>query len=94
MYVIINKKNSKYKPNKPYKQHKNVITPKLDDNYNYIDITYPKEIADIFRREYEYMLEEIDNKLLECEVGELVELRRREKQIQKELKVFNYWNRE
>lgn len=58
-----------------------------------IEVTYPSEIARIFRQEYENMIEKIEEDLIyTSEKTEIVELNKRLEQLQKELVCFNLYN--
>lgn len=66
------------------------LLPKED--YFFIEITYPKEEAVIFRQIYEEKIQENENKLLSDDSEDLVSLMKENNQLKMELEVFNKWN--
>ena len=73
------------------KKPKTVIVSNSDDNF-FIKITYTKEEAKVFRDVYIDKLDELEDMMLSCEPEEMGKLLETEKQLKKELEVFNKWN--
>ena len=78
---------------------KKVYTPqkitqkKLDENNFYIKVTYPKEIARVFRKEYIKMIEQIEWELTYTdEKTEVAWLNNKLVRLQEELMCFNSYN--
>lgn len=64
-------------------------------DYAFIRIRYPKEVADIFRREYERLLEDLDIELHKAWAWDretMKEIQDKIDQVERELLVFNYFN--
>lgn len=84
------------KKNMPVKIHrfsKHVVQEEKKPSY--VDVTYPKEVAKVFRDMYNEMIENIENDLedLRWTVEELREARKRLENLKEELCVFNYYNK-
>lgn len=73
------------------KKPKTVIVSNSDDNF-FIKITYSKEEAKVFREVYIDRIDELEDMMLSCEPEEMGKLLETEKQLKKELDVFNKWN--
>ena len=59
-----------------------------------IDITYPKEVARIFRKEYQNMIAQIEWELTYTEEKtEIAKLNDRLEKLNNELNIFNSYNR-
>ena len=75
--------------NKSKKIKVNVID--YESNY-YIEVTYSKEEASVIRDIYIEKIDKLEDLMLSCEVEEMGKLLEDEKQLKKELEVFNKWN--
>ena len=65
-----------------------------DENNFLIKITYPKEVARAFRKEYVRMIEEIEWELTyTSEKTEIVKMNKKLDSLRRELLVFNYYNK-
>lgn len=65
----------------------------VDERNFLIEITYPKEVARVFRREYARMMEEIERELTYTEEKtQIVELNNKLTQLEKEKNIFNSYN--
>jgi phosphopantetheinyl transferase len=65
-----------------------------DDSYYYIEITYSKEEAAVFRSMYIEKIVDIEEIIANSylEPYELEKYRKESEQLKKELEVFNKWN--
>lgn len=79
-------------PAKPYVPKK--IVPKPVDGSDFkIEITYPSEVAKVFRREYVRMIEQIEWDLTYTdEKTQVCELNQKLERLHKELEIFNSYN--
>lgn len=72
---------------------KKTIPQPVDENNFLIKVTYPKEVARIFRKEYVKMIEQIEWELTYTdEKTEIAEMNKKLDQLQKELMCFNSYN--
>ena len=80
----------RYKP----KKIKETVELIHDDSYYYIEITYPKEEAEVFRSMYIEKISDIEEIVANTylEPVELEKFRKESEQLKKELEVFNKWN--
>lgn len=73
---------------------KKVTPPKVDENDFKIEITYPKEVARVFRKEYVRMIEEIEWELTYTEEKtEVFAMNKKLERLKWELQIFNCYNR-
>ena len=97
-WVEARERKAKTNPTKPkWNKPKRIIQEvkrKEDPNDYKIEITYPKDIARIFRKEYQSMIEEIEWELENMEEKSMqVELNKKLVQLNKELLIFNCYNK-
>lgn len=79
-----------YKPYVPIKRE----IKKVDERDFNIEITYPKEVAKIFRREYQKMIDDIERELTYTEEKtQIAEMNEKLIRLQWELEIFNSYNR-
>ena len=65
----------------------------INENDFKIEITYPKEVAQVFRREYSRMIEQLERDLTYTdEKTQVAELNKKLEQLEKERDVFNLYN--
>jgi len=62
------------------------------ESYYFIEVRYLPEIAEVFRKVYLERISKNEERMLYCEACEMDELIRENKQLKKELEVFNKWN--
>ena len=64
------------------------------EDWHYIDISYPKEVARVFRNEYERMISDTEDELTFTQEKELVvQLNNRLDELNDELDTFNRYNK-
>lgn len=90
------KKHPQYKPLKKQRQKKVQNTYKKRKKSDYlIEITYPKEVAEIFRKMYKEKIEICEEKLFQTEnCRESFKIQRLKKRLEFELNIFNKRNPE
>lgn len=77
---------------KTYIPKPKVVKP-IDERDFKIEITYPKEVAQVFRREYSRMIEQLERELTYAEEKtQVAELDSKLEQLEKELQTFNSYN--
>ena len=87
------RKPKQYQPPKPYVPVKTVPKP-VDENDFKINVTLSKEEAKVFRREYIKMIEQLEWELTYTdEKTEVAGLNNKLAQLQKELSIFNSYNK-
>lgn len=69
--------------------------PRQPDEWDFlIKITYPKEVARAFRKEYVNMIEQLEWEMTyTSEKTEIVELNEKLERVKRELIIFNYYNK-
>ena len=73
---------------------KKITPPKMDENDFKIEITYPKEVARVFRKEYIRMIEEIEWELTYTdEKTEVFTMNKKLERLKWELEIFNCYNK-
>jgi hypothetical protein len=86
------KKSKPVHPPKPYIPKK-VVQNTPDESDFRIEITYPKEIAKVFRKEYVKMIEQIEWELTYTdEKTQIFEMNKKLERLQGELEIFNQYN--
>lgn len=79
-------------PSKAYVPKPKVVKS-IDENDFKIEITYPKEVAQVFRKEYVKMIQQLEWELTYTEEKiQVGELNSKLEQLQKELQTFNLYN--
>ena len=92
MKVKESKKPKQQQQPKGYVPKKTIPQP-VDENNFLIKVTYPKEVARIFRKEYVKMIEQIEWELTYTdEKTQIAEMNKKLDQLQKELMCFNSYN--
>lgn len=90
----VRREKKKYHPQviKTYIPKPKVIKP-IDERDFKIEITYPKEVAQAFRKEYVKMIEQVERELTYTEEKtQVAELNSKLEQLEKELQTFNSYN--
>lgn len=86
------KEHKQSQTNKGYVSKK-VVPPKQDESDFKIEITYPKEVARVFRKEYINMIEQIERELTyTSEKTEISWLNNKLDRLKIELEIFNSYN--
>lgn len=82
------------KPNKPYVPKRSDFQIRDSEDWHYIDIAYPKDVARVFRNEYERMISDTEDELMFTQEKEkVVELNDRLDDLTDELDTFNRYNK-
>lgn len=91
--------NAKREKRVTYSQVRKTYTPKpkavkpIDERDFKIEITYPKDAAKVFRKEYSRMIEQVEWELTYAEEKtQIIELNKRLEQLKREKDIFNLYN--
>ena len=92
MKVKESKKTAKTQEYKPYIPQR-VVKKEPDENDFRIEVTYPSEVAKVFRKEYQKMIDEIEWELTyTSEKTEVAEMNSKLERLKDELDIFNSYN--
>ena len=69
-----------------------IVQKPKNKSYYYVEVTYPKEVATIYRAIYIKKIQDIEDELFSWENNEIHKLEKKLKHLKKELKVFNKRN--
>ena len=86
------KKTTKTQEYKPYIPQR-IVKKEPDESNFIIEITYPKEVAKVFRKEYQKMIDDIEWELTYTyEKTQIAELHEKLERLYKEKEIFNKYN--